>query len=211
MNPELSDVQVRFRKGKGTRDQIASIGWIIEKAREFQRNIYFCFIEYTKAFDSMCCKKQQKILQEMGTPYHLICLLRNLYACQGSMVRIGQGTKEWFKIGRGVCQGYILSPCLFTYIQNLCCTLYLFSQSCQFFMTPWTTAHQASLSIGFPRQEQRSGFPFPSPRDLPNPGTEPRFPSLQADSSPSEPRVHHAKYRVRRITSWNQDCQEKYL
>ena len=78
----------------------------------------------------MCCKKQQKILQEMGTPYHLICLLRNLYACQGSMVRIGQGTKEWFKIGRGVCQGYILSPCLFTYIQNLCCTLYLFSQSC---------------------------------------------------------------------------------
>ena len=130
MNRELSDVQVRFRKGRGTGDQITSISWIIEKAREFQRNIYFCFIEYTKAFNIMCCKKQQKILQEMGTPYHLICLLRNLYACQGSTVRTGQGKTDWFRIGKGVCQGWILSSCLFTYFQNLCCTLCLFTQSC---------------------------------------------------------------------------------
>ena len=115
------------------------------------------------------------------------------------------------KLGEEYVKGIYCHPAylLIFRIYVVHCTYFL--SHVQFFMTPWTTAHQASLSIGFPRQEQRSGFPFPSPRDLPNPGTEPRFPSLQADSSPSEPRVHHAKYRVRRITSWNQDCQEKYL
>ena len=107
------DVQAGFRKGRGTRDQIANIRWIIEKAREFQKNIYFCFIDYAKAFDCVDHNKLWKILKEMGIPDHLTCLLRNLYAGQEATVRTGHGTTDWFQIGKGVHQGCILSPCLF--------------------------------------------------------------------------------------------------
>ena len=113
MNPELLDVQTDFRKGRGTRDQIANILWIIEKAREFQKNIYFCFINYAKALDCVDHNKLWKILKEMGVPDHLTFLLRNLYAGQEATVRTGHGTTDWFQIGKGVCQGCILSPCLF--------------------------------------------------------------------------------------------------
>ena len=108
-------VQSGFRKGRGTRDQIANIRWIIEKAREFQKNI-FCFIDYAKAFDCVNHNKLWKILQEMGISDHLTCLLRNLYAGQEGTVRTGHATADWFQIGKGVCQCCILSPCLF----NLC-------------------------------------------------------------------------------------------
>src|SRR5574337_2138486 len=109
MNCELPD----FRKRRGTRDQIANIRWIIEKAREFQKNIYFCFLDYSKAFDSVDHNKLWEILKEMGIPDHLTCLLRNLYAGQEATVRNGHGTTDWFQIGKRVCQGYILSPYLF--------------------------------------------------------------------------------------------------
>ena len=112
-NRELPDVQPGFRIGRGTRDQIANICWIIEKAREFQKNIYFCFIDYAKAFDCVDHKKLWKILKEMGIPDHLTCLLRNWYTGQKATVRTGHGTIDWFQIGKGVHQGYILSPCLF--------------------------------------------------------------------------------------------------
>ena len=113
MNHELPDVQAGFRKGGGTRDQIANIRWIMEKAREFQKNIYFCFIDYAKAFDCVDHNKLWKILKEMGIPDHLTCLLRNLYAGQEATVRTGPGTTDWFQIWKGVGQGCILSPCLF--------------------------------------------------------------------------------------------------
>ena len=113
VNRELPDVQAGFRKGRGTRDQIANIRWIMEKAREFQKNIYFCFIDYAKAFDCVDHNKLWKILKEMGIPDHLTCLLRNLYAGQEATVRTGHGTTDWFQIGKGVHQGCILSPCLF--------------------------------------------------------------------------------------------------
>ena len=113
MNHELSDVQAGFRKGRGTRDQISNIRWIIEKAGEFQKNIYCCFIDYAKAFDCVDHNKLRNILKEMGIPDHLTCLLRNLYADQEATVRTGHGTTDWFQIGKGVCQGCILSPCLF--------------------------------------------------------------------------------------------------
>ena len=113
MNRELPDVEAGFRKGRGTRNQIANICWIIEKAREFQKNIYFCFIDYAKAFDCVDHNKLWKILKEMGTPDHLTCLLRNLYAGQEAIVRTGHGTTDWFQIRKGVHQGCILSPCLF--------------------------------------------------------------------------------------------------
>ena len=113
MNCELPDVQAGFRKGRGTRDQIANICWIIEKARQFQKNIYFCFIDYAKVFDSVNHSKQWKILKEMGITDHLTCLLRNLYAGQKATVRTGHETTDWFQIGKGVHQGCILSPCLF--------------------------------------------------------------------------------------------------
>ena len=112
MNHKLPDVQAEFRKGRGTRDQIA-ICWIIEKASELQENIYFCFTDYAKAFDCVDHNKLWKILKEVGIPDHLTCLLRNLYAGQESTVRTGHGTVDWFQIGKGVCQGCILSPCLF--------------------------------------------------------------------------------------------------
>ena len=115
VNHELPDVQAGFRKGRGTRDQIANICWVIKKARQFQKNIYFCFIDYAKAFDCVDHKKLRKILKEMGIPDHLICLLRNLHAGQEATVRTGHGTTDWFQIGKGVCQGCILSPCLFNF------------------------------------------------------------------------------------------------
>ena len=115
MNHELPDVQAGFRKGRGTRDQIANIQWIIKKAREFQKNIYFCFIDYAKAFDCVDHHKLWKILKEMGRPDHLTWLLRNLYAGQEATVRTGHGTTDWFQIGIGVYQGCILSPCLFNF------------------------------------------------------------------------------------------------
>ena len=113
MNCEVPDVQAGFRKGRGTRDQIANNHWIIEKAREFQKNIYICFIDYAKAFDCVDHNKLWKILQEMGILDHLTCLLRNLYAGQEATVRTGHGTTDWFQIWRGVRQGCILSACLF--------------------------------------------------------------------------------------------------
>ena len=113
MNCELSDVQAGFRKGRGTRDQIANICWIMEKARDFQKNIYFCFIDYAKAFDCVNHNKLWKILKEMGISDHLTCLWRNLYSGQEATVRTGHGTIDWVQIGKGVCQGCIVSPCLF--------------------------------------------------------------------------------------------------
>ena len=113
MNRELPDVQAGFIKGRGTRDQIVNICWIIEKARDLQKNIYFCFIDYTKAFDCVYLNKLWKILEEMGMPDHMTCIMRNLYAGQEATVRTGHGTMNWFQIGKGVHQGCILSPCLF--------------------------------------------------------------------------------------------------
>ena len=113
MKHEILDVQAGFRKGKETRDQITNIGWIIEKAREFQKNNYFCFIDYAKAFDCVNHNKLWKILQDMGVPDDLTCHLRKLYAGQEATVRTGHGTTDWFQIGKGVHQGCILSPCLF--------------------------------------------------------------------------------------------------
>ena len=124
VNCELPDVQAGFRKGRGTRDQIANIRWIIEKAREFQRNIYFCCIDYAKAFDCVDHNKLWKILKEMGIPDHLTCLLRNVYADQEVTLRTGHGRTEWFQIGKGVRQGCILSPCLFNFFKNF--TLFYF-------------------------------------------------------------------------------------
>ena len=109
----MPGIQAGFRKGRGTRDQIANICWIIKKARQFQKNIYFCFIDYNKAFDCVDHNKLWKILKEMGIADHLTCLLRNLYASQEATVRTGHGTTDWFQIGKGVRQGCILSPCLF--------------------------------------------------------------------------------------------------
>ena len=115
VNHELPDVQAEFRKGRGTRHQIANICWIIKKAREIQKNIYFCFIDYAKAFDCVDHNKLWTILKEMGILDHLTCLLRNLYVDQEGTVRTGHGTTDWFQIGKGVCQGCVLSPCLFNF------------------------------------------------------------------------------------------------
>ena len=114
VNQELGDVQAGFRKGRGTRGQIANILWIIEKAREFQKNICLCLIDYTKVFDCGITTNW-KILQEMGIPDHLTCLLRNLYAGQEATVRTGHGTTDWFQNGKGVCQDCVLSPCIFNF------------------------------------------------------------------------------------------------
>ena len=115
VNRKILDVQAGFRKSRGTRDQIANICWIIEKAREFQKNIYLCFIDYAKAFDCVNHNKLWKILQEMGIPDNLTCLLRNVYAGQEAAVRTGHGTTDWFQIRKGVCQGCILSPGLINF------------------------------------------------------------------------------------------------
>ena len=113
MNHELPDVQGGFRKGRGTRDQIANIRWIMENARKFQKNIYSCFIDYTNSFEHVKHNTRWKVLKEMGIPDHLACLLRNLYAGQEAKVRAGHGTTNWFQIGKGVHKGCILSSCLF--------------------------------------------------------------------------------------------------
>ena len=122
--------------GRGTRNQIAKIHWIIEKARGFQKNIYFCFIHYAKAFDCVDHNKLWKILQEMGIPDQLTCLLRNLYAGQEATVRTGHGTMDWFHIGKGVCQGCILNPAYLTSMQSTSCEILgwistSWSQDCQ--------------------------------------------------------------------------------
>ena len=124
VNRELPVVQAGFRKGRGTRDQIANVFWIIEKAREFQKNIYFCFIDYAKAFNCVDHNKLWKILKEIEIPDHLTCILRNLYAGQKATVRTGHGTTDWFQIGKGVHQGYILSPCLFIKIHLVKATVF---------------------------------------------------------------------------------------
>ena len=118
MNCELPDVQAGFRKRRETRDQITNIRWIIKKAREFQKNIYFCLIDYVKVFDCVDHNKLWTILKEMGIPDHLTCLLRNLYAGQEATVRTGHGTTDCFLIGKGVHQGCILSPAYLTYMQS---------------------------------------------------------------------------------------------
>ena len=122
MNSELPDVQGGFRKGRGTRDQIANICWIIKKAREFQKNIYFSFIYY-KAFDYVDHNKLWKILEEMGIPDFLTCLLRNLYAGQEATVRTGHGTTDWFQIRKGVRQGCICHPAYLNYVQSTSCEM----------------------------------------------------------------------------------------
>ena len=109
MNHEFLDVQAGFRKARGTKDQIANIFWVFEKAREFQKNTYFYFMDYAKTFDCVDHNNLWKILKEMGIPEHLTCLLRNLYASQEATVRIGHGTTDWFQIGKGVCQDYIVT------------------------------------------------------------------------------------------------------
>ena len=115
MNRELSGVQAGLRKDRGTRDQIVNIHWIIKKSREFQKNIYFCFIDYAKAFDCVDHNKLYKILKEMGIPDHHTCVLRNLYAGQEATVGIEHGTIDWFQIRKGVHQSCILSTCLFNF------------------------------------------------------------------------------------------------
>ena len=117
MNHELPDVQAGFRKGRGTRDQIANICWIMEKAREFQKNIYFCF-DYVKAFDCVDHNKLWKILKEMGIPDHLTCLFRNLHADQEAAVRTGHGTTDWFQIEKGYVKAVYCHPAYLTYMQS---------------------------------------------------------------------------------------------
>ena len=124
MNQELPAVKAGFRKGKGTRDEISNIHWIIKKAREFQKNIYFCFVDYTKAFDCVDHNKLWKILQEMGIPDHLTCLLRNVYGNQEATVRTGHGIPNWLQIGKGIHQGCIYChPVHLTYMQNTTCEM----------------------------------------------------------------------------------------
>ena len=145
VNHELLDVQAGLREGRGTRDQIANICWIIKKAREFQKNIYFCFIDYAKAFDCVDHNKLWKILKEMGILDHLTYLLRNLYAGQEATVTTKHGTTDWSQIGKGVHQGYILSPCLFNLYAEF--SLVQSLSHVQLFATPQTTTLQAFLFI----------------------------------------------------------------
>ena len=123
MNRELPDVQAGFRKGGGIRDQIANICWIIKKAREFQKNIYFCFTDYTKAFECVDQNKLWKILQEMGIPEHLTCLLRNLYAAQEATVRTGHETTDWFKLGKDNIKAVYCHPAYLTCMQSTSCEM----------------------------------------------------------------------------------------
>ena len=123
MNCEIPDVQAGFRKGRGTRDQIANVCWIIEKAREFQEDIYFCFIHYTKSFDCVDHNKLWKIFQEMGITDHLTCLLRNQYACQEATVRTGYGTMDWFKSGKQYVKAVYCHPAYLTYMQCTLCEM----------------------------------------------------------------------------------------
>ena len=137
VNWEIPEVQAGFRKGRGTRDQTADIRWIIEKAREFQKNIY-CFTDYAKAFDCVDHNKLWKILNEMGIPYNLTCLLRNLYAGQEATFRIAHVTMDWFKIGKGVCRGCIQSPCLFNFYEVSASTSVLLMNTQDWSPLGWT-------------------------------------------------------------------------
>ena len=121
MNQEIPDIQTGFQRGRGTRDQIANIHGIMEKAKEFQKSIYFCFIYYTK--NCVCITTNWKILKEMKIPAHLTCFLRNLHAGQKATVRTGHGTTDWFQIGKGVWQGCVFSPLYFTYMQTTSCKM----------------------------------------------------------------------------------------
>ena len=123
MNQELPDTQARFRKGRGTRDQIANICWLIEKAREFQKNIYFCFIDYAKAFDYVDHNKLWKILQEMGISYHFTCLLRNLYVGQEATIKTGHGRTDWFKIRKGIWRGLYCPAAYLNSMQSASCKM----------------------------------------------------------------------------------------
>ena len=123
MNWELPDVQAGFRKGRGTKDQIANIHWIIDKARKFQKNIYFCFIDFAKAFDCMDHNKLWKILQEMGIPDHLTCLLRNLYAGQEATVKTRHGRRDWFQIGKEYIKAVYFHPVYLAYMQSTSCEM----------------------------------------------------------------------------------------
>ena len=123
MNQELPEIQAGFKKGRGTRDQIANICWIIEKAREFQKNIYLCFIDYAKAIDSVDHDKLWKILKEMGIPDHLTCLLRNLYPSQETTVRTGHGTTDWFQISKEYIKVVYCHPAYLTYMQSTSCEM----------------------------------------------------------------------------------------
>ena len=166
VNCELPDVQAGFRRGRGTRNQIANNHWIVEKAREFQKNIYFCFIDYAKAFDCVDHNKLWKILEEMGIADHLTCLLRKLYAGQEATVRTGHGTTDWFQTGKGVRQGCILSLCLFN--------LYAEFSSVQF------SRSVVSNSLR-PHESQYARPPCPSPT-----------PGVHSNSRPSSQGCHPA-------------------
>ena len=216
LNWEHPDGHARFRKGRETRDQIVNICWITEKVREFQENIYFCFIDYTKAFDCVDHKEMWNILKEMGVPDHLTCILRNLYTGQEATARTRHGTMDWFKTGKGVHQGCILSPAYLAYMQSAC-MLSRFSHI-WVFATLWTIAHQAPPCMGFSRQEHWSGLPSPPPGHLPAPDL--HLLSLmcwQAGCLPLAPagkplREEYIMWNAKAgwITNWNQDCREKY-
>ena len=149
VNWDLLNVQAGFRKCRGTKDQIANIHWNTEKAREFQKNIYLCFIDYTKAFECVDHNRLWKILEEMGIPDHMTCLLRNLYAGHKATVRTGHGTTGWFKIRKGVCQGCVLSPCLF----NLYAEFSSVAQPCPTLCNPMNRSMR-----GFPVHHQLPEF-----------------------------------------------------
>jgi len=148
MSCKLPDVQAGFRKGRGTRDQIANVCWIIKKGWEFQKNIYFCFIDYAKPYDCLDHKKLWKILQVMGTPEHLACFLRKLHAHQETTVGTGHGTADWLQIGKGSTSRLYSHPAYITYMQSSVQFGSVQSLShVRLFAIPWTAACQASLSI----------------------------------------------------------------
>ena len=212
VNRELPDVQAGFRKGRGTRDQIANICWIIEKAGEFQKNIYFCLTDYAKAFDCVVHHKLWKILQEMGVPDHLTCLLRNLYAGQEPIVRTGHGTTDWFQIRKGVHQGCILPPCLFN--------LYAHAKS-------WLIGKDSDAGRDWGQEEkgmtedERAGWHhwLDGCESEWTPGVGDGQGGLaccdswghkESDTTEQLNWVHHEKHWTGWSTSWNQDCWEKY-
>ena len=161
VNCDIPDVQAGFGKGRGTRDQIANILWITEKAREFQKNIYLCFIDYTKAFDCVGHNKVWKILKEMTIPDHLTCLLRNLYAGKKQQLEPYMEQQTGSRLGQEYVKAVYCYPAYLTYMQSE--SESEVSQSYPTLCDPWTAAHQAPLSMGFSRQEYWSGLPFPSP------------------------------------------------
>ena len=194
MNWEHPDDQAGFRKGREARDQIANICWIIEKGREFQKNLYFCFSYRTKAFGYVDHDNLWRILKGTGISDHLTCLLRNLYAGQEATSRIGHGITDWFRIGKGVYQGCILPPCLFNLYAEWSEVKWSESLSVvQLFAILWTIG-----SMEFSRPEYWSRWSFPSP-DLPYSGIETESPVLQADSLPTKlsGKSWYAEYMMR--------------